>query len=339
MPIVVQQDFSQEATVIVWRNINKAKFIPTGHFGHAAIMLRGTSLGIQNGEYKYISWWPADGAGKQDAVRSQGGIAEANYVNDMRDEMSERAQQALRAGRYQPRQGQADITEDLRLIGDDPGGRSFGQHADAFVSVPGIGAMNSLFGLNLVRMNDWFEDYQWNGGTYKLASSTKSCAGVAAVALVEGGGEAFVKAPNALIYMEPKQVESYGRSLRRAIDDFNRDVRAFQGTIDGVLRQSLNYTTGVTGFQTSKNLWDYVTWKKQSAVKKSIRSQRIRKIDDALQSYHRHDWDGSFVKRYKALVRILRNVMKHSRQNPNSDRRYAVTMLGKQCIDVMRANI
>ncbi|MBL4630394.1 MAG: hypothetical protein JKY14_04290 [Paraglaciecola sp.] len=65
--VSVNKLFNEEATIIVWRNINKFKFIPTGHFGHVAIMLRGASLMIGNGDYRYISWWPGNGSDKRDA--------------------------------------------------------------------------------------------------------------------------------------------------------------------------------------------------------------------------------------------------------------------------------
>ena len=55
----VNQEFYEEATVIVWRNITKYGFIPTGHFGHAAVMLRGPALAQLSGfapEFRKFAW-------------------------------------------------------------------------------------------------------------------------------------------------------------------------------------------------------------------------------------------------------------------------------------------
>ena len=166
--VSVNKLFYEEATVIVWRNVTKLKFIPTGHFGHAAIMLRGQSLALGNGKYKYISWWPPE-AGKEDAFRQQDGIAESNYHQDMVDEISERARTRLGNKEIQPRPHQLDITGDM----------GFGAASNAQVSIPGIGSPQDpqhAFGLCLKRMWSWWEWYQVNNGKYQLASKkTKLC--------------------------------------------------------------------------------------------------------------------------------------------------------------------
>jgi hypothetical protein len=329
----VIQEFSEEVTVIVWRNISRLGFIPTGHFGHAALMLRGQSRNLGQGEYDYISWWPKDGAGKDNAFTEQRGQSSSTYKEDMIDELSDRAAEALEEGRFQPRGGQTRVQF---------GNREFwGVHADAVNGVPAVRAANQLFGLDMKRMWDWFLDYRYNKGNwgrYKLASKTQSCSGVAAVALVEGGGEAFAKAPTARIYMEPRQVDEYGAALRKAIVDFNRRVMAFEGPALQLLNREANVGLhgGVTGFYSLGDLWDMATWKRQSGVGGSMRSSAVRKIDKRLTEYWRGTWDLNFKEKYTALVRVLEAVMEHRRSKPHSERALPVAQLGLQAIEVVR---
>lgn len=326
----VIQEFSEEVTVIVWRNINRLGIIPTGHFGHAALMLRGPSRNLGQGAYDYISWWPGKGTGKSAALKEQPGISESDYRADMIDELSQRATEALEDGVYQPRGGQTRV------------GQTWGVHADAVTSVPALRAANQLFGLDMRRMWRWFVEYRHNkgkGGRYKLASKTQSCSGVAAVAMVEGGGEAFVKAPTARIYMEPRQVDEYGVALRNAILDFNRRVDAFEGPALQLLNReaSVGQHGGVTGFLGLGDLWDMATWKRFSGVSGSMRSSQLRKIDNRLAEYWRGTWDLNFKKKFKALVQILEAVMEHRRAKPRSERALPVAQLGLQVTDVVRA--
>lgn len=336
MAVTVNQEFSEEATVAVWRNIKKG-FIPTGHFGHAAVFLRGATMGLGLGEYEYISWWPGEGAGKEDALRNQAGSASESYFADMASEMSPRAQQALRSGRYAPRGNQHEISANLQADGFDLDDDMYGVEADVLVSVPGLGAATSTFGLHLPRMWQWYRDYQDNGGTYTLASRTRSCAGIAAVALVEGGGEAFVSAPTALIYMEPRQVEDYAKSLKREIAAFNHKIPAFRTDATTVTQNALRGTTGVTGFAKATDLWSHDEWKKRSALSGKIRSGTIRSIDSALEAYHRVTWASDYTKKYKSFVEVLRKCMQHRVENPTSERKLAVCQLGLQCLDVIGA--
>jgi hypothetical protein len=330
MAVIVNQEFNEEVTVLVWRNINRLGFIPTGHFGHAALMLRGPSLGLGQGEYEYVSWWPGEGAGKEDAFRNQPGEKSDQYIEDMYNELSERARTQLEDGTYQPRGGQTQF----HLGGDT----YWGVQADAITSVPALRATNQLFGLDLARMWSWYQSYQTNNGTYRLASKTQSCSGVAAAALVEGGGEAFVNAPTARIYMEPRQVDEYGVSLKNAILEFNRKVTAFEGPATQTVNRaaSVGQHGGVTGFYAAGDIWDEATWKRQSAVGGSMRSSTLRKIDRRVTEYWRRTWGLDFKKKYRALVRVLEAVMEHRIAKPQSARSTPICQLGLQVIDVVR---
>jgi len=330
----VNQEFYEEATVIVWRNITKYGFIPTGHFGHAAVMLRGPALGLGHGQYRYISWWPGEGAGKKDALRQQSGIASDDYDADMVSELSPRAQLGLQRGQHQPRRGQVETDY------EDDEGTLWGAEADSLISVPGLNVTDGELGLSLTAMWAWYQGYVDNGGTYQLASRKKSCSGVAAVALIEGGGEAFASAPSAKIYMEPKQVEQYGRDLRKALADFNRRFLSFDLGVGTYIKKELqaqHHPTGVTGIGSALDLWDVNTWMQQSAVKGAMRSSVIRNIDSALKDYHKYRWGQDFRKKYQAFIKVLDNVMTHREKKPDSERGFAVARLGKQACDVFRS--
>lgn len=330
---VENQEFAEEATVIVWRNITKYGFVPTGHFGHAAIMLRGRMVGLGHDQYRYISWWPGEGAGKKDAVRLQGGAESDEYVGDMISELSFGAQTGLQEGRFAPRSGQVQTEYE-----DESGDTLWGVHADAQISVPGIDVWSGELGLNTPVMWNWYRGYVDNGGQYQLASRSKSCSGVAAVALIEGGGEAFADAPTARIYMEPRQVEDYGRTLRKAIMDFNARFQLFDLRNSHFVQTEMQRgTTGVTGIAPATDLWDVDTWMHQSALKGAMRSSLVRKIDSALKDYHKVRWAQDFKAKYKAFITILDAAMKHREQKPDSERGFAIARLAKQACDVFRS--
>ncbi len=332
LDVSVNKLFHEEATVIVWRNVKKYKVIPTGHFGHAAIMLRGDSLGLPADKYPYISWWPGDGAGKGDALSLQSGLHETDYHQDMSDEMADRSRDALEEGRYAPRPGQLDSKQ------------GWGSASDAQVSLPGIGGPGNTahrFGLCLPRMRDWFTNYRTSGGGYQLASTTKSCAGVAMVALKEGGGGGFLKPPNMLIMAEPKAVEGYARGLQREIIDLNRRVRLFENEAPNALLKRQRLMFGVTGFVTPSKLWSVSEWKKLSSVKGAIRSSLVRDIDSLLAKYHKLEWDAEFGDKYALLIQLMDKVMKHREKKPDSKRAFPMTRLGMQIlkvVEVLRTN-
>ena len=323
------QTHTAEATVVVWRNVTKLGFIPTGHFGHAAIMLRSPATGGPS-NYRYISWWPPS-AGKSDAFRSQEGISESRIERDMIDEMGGNAQEALQQGRYQPRANQVVVETNAA---DDP--TSFGVTPDVVLAVPGIHGRQAdvappNYGLHVGRMWEWFEDYQQDNGIYQLASKTQSCSGVALVALVEGGAKAFAKPPSNLIYSKPNQVESYAQTLRRNIRTFNQELLMFRVDAERTVRQRLPQS--VVGVRLGADLPTVEQFKTQSALRGKVRSSRLRKIDSALASYHNHPWT-SFKEKYGALVSLLKNIVLHRREKPDSARAVAICTLGMRALQV-----
>ncbi|MBL4630469.1 MAG: hypothetical protein JKY14_04700 [Paraglaciecola sp.] len=182
-------------------------------------------------------------------------------------------------------------------------------------------------------------EYQDNNGKYQLASKKQSCAGVALVAMIEGGSNGFADAPLIKIYAEPKQVEAYARTLQRAILDFNKRVTQFDLQAKKAMEQALSdqrfspgsgLMVGVTGFQTATELWSIEDWKRQSNIPNAMRSLLVRKIDSSLPKYHKADLESDFANKYKYLIQVMDNVMKHRAQKPDSKRSFAMNRLGMQ---------
>ena len=159
------------------------------------------------------------------------GIAEDSWRSDMSDEISDRAQQALTEGRYEPQDGQAQIEFDVETI--------WGKEPDHVLSVPALGAANHFFGLSLGHMWDWYLDFSTNAEShYKMICSTNSCARAASGALLAGGGEAFLKAPRGTHYYLPKEIATWARDLRAEIVAFNNRALRFEVTLVPKLRQN-----------------------------------------------------------------------------------------------------
>ena len=318
-----EQQYASEATCFVWRNISKLGFIPTGHFGHASIMLRSQAYDF----YRYISWWPTS-ASKDKPFELQAGGSNSKYERDMIYETNRHAQDQLLKGNFRPRPNQVVVRED-----DETGEPlRYGTRPDQMVKICGLNggpkdAANRKYGLHVGRMWHWFSQYEMDGGQYQLASTTKSCSGVALVSMAEGGGRAFATPPRNAIYSSPIQVAAYAEKLRNKIDVFNQQVQKFKAMV----------------WQDPKKIaWpamktDYVTpvakFKKLSAIKGKFRSRRLCKIDAALAKYGRFDWP-QFNEKYCALISLLDNIMAHLREYPKSKRNPFVCSLGLEALNV-----
>jgi hypothetical protein len=254
----------------------------------------------------------------------------------MNSELSPNAREGLSSGRMTPRGGQVALG-----FQDNTGRDLYGVTPEGIINIPGISVPDNEFGLSLKRMLEWYEDYKINNGKYRLASTKQSCAGVAAVALVEGGGEAFASVPNALILLEPRQVEDYAVKIRAKVETLNQKSGLFEINCQKVVNDYIRgrHGTGVTGRGPSNDLWNYETWMKQSNVGGAIRSPQIRKIDTALKDYHSGDWDTGFIKKYKAFITILTELIDHAEKKPTSERAVPRAQLGMQIFDVFRSGV
>lgn len=151
------EKYREEAVVRVWRNTYKFKFgfikIPSTHFGHAAVTVRGDS-NYTNGDHTHISWWPSLGAGKKQALKIQPGEKSPSYGDDKYAEMREDVRDKLEDGTFLPMPGQKQSGTDT----------SWEQRADAKIYLPclypmqDIGKKATWVGLSAGRMRHWWEE-------------------------------------------------------------------------------------------------------------------------------------------------------------------------------------
>jgi hypothetical protein len=317
-------DFSEQVTVRVWKNVKKAGIIPTGHFGHAAITIKGPSV---LGGKVHISWWPEE-AGKSDAFKQQEGIAMPNKNLDAASELSPHVQEGLRDKSMKPRPNQYSFHFQGETL--------WGVRPDVKVHLPGLGASGCYWGLSLPRMARWWK--LWSAmNSYQLASRTNSCAGAAAQALQMGGGDACASHPTTILYMEPNQVANWAAAIWDELVRLNGGTAQVEAEYNRAITTG-GFGRGVTGFGTAADLWDIHSWKKASAVALAVRSTTIRSIDSHLESYHKLDWSGNFGPKLAAMAGIVRSIIKHREENPDSRRRLYVLRLGKQIVDVLKSS-
>jgi hypothetical protein len=178
----------------------------------------------------YISWFPGgDGVSTtslKEMLQPMSGVS-MEFREDMDAEMSGRVQQRLRAGEITARPGQVHMARTYGMKQDDA--NDWGKEPDFVISVPALGVSNRYWGVNTAKMWTWWCDFKDDAESeYKMISKSKSCAGIALRALVEGGAEAFSKLPKSTFYVLPNEVAHYGCDLRGAIVDFNAKAMRFE---------------------------------------------------------------------------------------------------------------
>lgn len=342
--------FTQQAVVRVWRNVKTMGYMPTSHFGHAAVTIKGSMV---PGFKQHISFWPGDYASKGNATKKQDGDWTNKVGEDKRNEMGLPTALRLEVGYCQthgipypdeyndylaelnkgpitaPRPGQ----KRLGLTNSD-GLPLWSQSAEAKIPLPGIGCKERLWGLSVRRMGLWWLQFKTTAPYYQ-ALGKQNCAGVALMGLSEGGSEAFVECPGITVYGEPVQVEKYAKELELQLErmdawseQLDADIR--KGVMSGVVSSSPND-------QLKDGLWTVDVWKQKSALGTfQMRSSTVREMDSALEKYHAADWGAKFTERYKALVKLFLAIVKHRQDKADSARSEAVLRLGSQILTIVR---
>jgi hypothetical protein len=255
--------YDREVVVYVWRYKPVMGFIPSSHFGHAAVKLRGV-LGAPD-DKTYISWWPGEGAGIEDAFRRQPGIQSNSLSEDKYDEMNRQTRANLQAGAYQPRPGQQFKNGEWE------------QKPDFKIHLPAQGARGAPVGLNIVRMYKWWHAFRLAPERqYKLASKRVSCAGVAALALLAGGASLYATPPSALLFLDPNQIQAWASQVGQALTQINQAA------------STLGQAIGRYNQDTSTKLMSYAAWKALSDQNFSgpFRSKWVKAIDEAVKQFH-----------------------------------------------------
>jgi hypothetical protein len=82
----MQNVYTQQAVVRVWRNLKVLGKMPTSHFGHASITVTGTTVPEKK---QHISFWPKDSIDDRiGAFRTQDGGATNDPSSDRANEMN-----------------------------------------------------------------------------------------------------------------------------------------------------------------------------------------------------------------------------------------------------------
>lgn len=283
-----------EVHVIVWKN-----HVRRGNFGHAAMKLRHPDIANLN----YISWWPGEGAGKGDAFRNQGGTM-GDYYSDRLDELSERSNEALLEGRYQPREGQ-------RLFHHNDDTFDYAQQPTKKIYLVGLGVRRMPWGLDTKAIHRWWtQEFLTGEHRYQLASRTISCAGVVRQALKAGGAKAFADAPDSNIMATPAEMMHWGEAIDLKLNQLNNTftqlmVQAGQLAQQGKdprRRGRVQFIFDGQTLPTADN------WRRGSRRTNGRRGQNVESMDSLITSFHNHAHETAhpgLTKKLTALVSIF----------------------------------
>jgi len=353
----VSKLYANQVTVRVWRNLKTWGYVPTAHFGHAAVTLSGMFLNVMPGDpldrrRLHISFWPGEGGASLTTAHQKTTAQTSDFHSeDKYNEMSRDTEMRLEVG-HRRKNGIPLTRKQKRLLQEgklepileprpgqvrreaETGEVAWLQSPEAKIALPGFNTKGHHWGLSIGRMRDWWQLFSQSHPHYK-ALSHQNCAGVALMALREGGSEAFEDMPTVRIYAEPLQVERYAQALQIQMErmevwalELDTDIR--QALASGLVKPAM-----LTGLQ--DGLWSLQTWKQHSALGTfQMRSATIREIDEALQQYHSNTWKDGFQKKYRALARTFLGVVKHRHAKAESARSAAVLALGLQILALLR---
>lgn len=345
--------------VHVWRNVKKMGFMPTGHFGHAAVKIKGDGV---PGGVVYVSFWPKDGAGKgKSAFKKQGAAYGTDHKDDAADEMNKLTAFRLEVGYRQmnnipypsdwdaalremgksaivnPRRGQVrdHTSANTRDLADDDVIFDWRQSAEVKIKIPGAGAGDEPFGLLMNPAVVWWNQFKLSQPHYK-ALGYQNCAGVALMCLQAAGSEAFLKLPKVTVYSEPVQVEKYANELVIQINRFNDNAKTLRADVSRMVATKGYAPTDVS--ELANGLWPVEVWKKKSALGPlQPRSSTIRAIDDALGRVHAMQGKGDALGWYKGLCDLFANIVHHRSEKSDSKRSEAVIRLAHQVLVLIGA--
>jgi len=345
--------------VHIWRNVKKMGFMPTSHFGHAAVKIKNAAI---PGGVEYVSFWPADGASKgKSAFKKQGAAFQANYKDDAGDEMQKLTAFRLEVGFRKannvpypaewdqtlaqfgkapitnPRPGQVRDHESAKLrdLDDEDVIYDWRQSAESKVSIPAMGAGGSTFGLSPVAAYNWWRGFKVSAPKYQ-ALGFQNCAGVALMCLKAGGSEAFLKLPSVTVYTEPVQVERYANDLLLQINRFNDNAVTLRNDVSNMVATKGYAPTDAS--ELVNGFWPVEVWKKKSALGPlQPRSATIKAIDEALARVHRSLGGTDLVAMNKGVCDLFAHIVHHRNEKADSKRSEAVVRLGHQVLMMLNA--
>ncbi|EFI34706.1 hypothetical protein Dthio_PD2078 [Desulfonatronospira thiodismutans ASO3-1] len=327
--------YESEAEVLIW------PYHGMKSPGHAALKIRTN----KDGEVyqTYVSWWPAGGEGKNTPFSYRPAEAQPGYYKDKFLEMSASTRNRLNDGEINrdPRRFQKvsqnpntalEFVTSANKKFNLPGlfsrvgrTRKSGAGIDGFDNVAGRSSLAdgeyTYWGLNLPGMVKWWMDFSDTPKGYSFVSTKYNCAAVVAQCLLEGCADAYIDIKQPKMYYTPNDISALADKLVNRLDDLNIESRRLINNS----RQSLDRP----GIWTSEEFY-----KASYAGRFARRKGQVASIDDLLKEYHKAGpWDeNNFPQKFKALGRMMRNVLDHRQKKAGSDRGGAVETLGLQIL-------
>jgi len=335
------QKFDREVEVMVW------KFQGITHFGHAALKLRGVSP--QNGaRYAYISYWPDWGAAFFNAPFKQkaalNGDAKIDGFYEMREDVRANLQ---RPDGFQPREGQAlvagdpgtgklfyaasadavDLDNQVIMQWEQAGTFAWVQRPEYRIHLPALGAQGIEFGLDVDRIYSWFQAFTKNPNPqYRLASKTRNCAAVVALALKAGGAGNYAPVPSAKVFIDPNQIWHWAEKLETKLRGLNTTVQ--------------NQSQQVYFPLASQELMSPTQWQQlstQGVSRFTHRPSQFRKIDSYLRQYFdAGTWLQAPNEKRALLGQMAYQIHNYLASNFNAKREEAVLRLAEEIRNVLR---
>ncbi len=312
------KEFDREVTVYVWR-YQSAK-----HPGHAAMKIAG----IPGEEQAYISWWPKDGVG-DNQFQHQRAQFHGGYKEDMEYEISDRTQQNLQTGRFDR------LRPNQRIVRKENNGTNvYGAKADEVIKLPVQGAQGCVAGLDGAKILAWWQIFKnCPHPNYKFASKNKNCSGVVAAALRVGGADQFSKSPSAMLFIDPNQIASWAKKVKKKLAKQNRAARDLAVQLGGEVVQQP--TQPVQELMTGR---EWLELSNQNMKPGEKRSPKLQEIDRLLVSYYRYrNWEGvNSTSRLIVLGRLMDAIHTYLGLKSGGRRSDAIVKLGHQVLAVAR---
>lgn len=334
--LTVDQATAFEVTALVWRTGGGLGAL--SHPGHMSLVLRrqwdqgpwrDTNDRIVPApdptEYRYISFWPGGPSDKGTKLNRENhktvytsrrdATFLPHHLTDFGAELGDGGRAALDGG-GPPRAGQV-------VIGTDNLDDVWGQRYQAFAHLPALcPARPAAIGLSLNRMIDWAHQFKASGEfNYTYISTSNNCSGVAVRGLVAGGADAFGplggNPSKGTLYFTPNDALVYVRGIARGIAEANRILT------DLNVRSATTPLVGV-------DLMAADAFVRASKVDWKLRTPKLRKIDSALESYHRRTWAAAFPEKLDRLLTIIVNTQAYLAETTTHSRDAALLTLARQ---------
>lgn len=339
--LTLNQSVAHEVTAMVWRTGSGLGAL--SHPGHMALVLRrawnqgpwrirddDVDPAADDTEYRYISFWPGGPSDKGTKYNRENSKTiytsrrDATFLPhhliDFYAELGDRGRQTLDGGGA-PRPGQV-------VIGTDGAADVWGQRVEVTVALPALCPARPLaLGLSLNRMVDWARQFKASDEfNYTYISTSNNCSGVAVRGLVAGGADAFGphggNPSKGTLYFTPNDALTYVQGIARGIAAVNRKLA------------DLNVRC-MTTIRNGDDLMDLRTFTGATKVDWKLRTTKLRRIDSALESYHRLTWIADFPKKLDCLVTIIVNTQAYLAETTTHSRDGGLLHLAKQALHVV----